>query len=86
MSQFVREFLSVNPKGWTRLELKEIVRAQPPFWSQFQRNPAAYYGMIGRLIERGDIEDRDGKLFATERTRLAVVVRNELFELATDRS
>jgi len=24
MSQFVREFLSLNPSGWTRAELKEL--------------------------------------------------------------
>lgn len=84
MAQFVREFLSFNPRGWTRLELKRIVRAQPAFWRQCERNSRAYCNLMGRLIERGDIEDRDGRLYASERTRLLVVVRKELFELRTD--
>ena len=31
MAQFVREFLSLNPTGWTRKELKTVMRAQPRF-------------------------------------------------------
>lgn len=81
MAQFVRELLSINPKGWTRSELREQMRAQPAFRQQFERNPKAINGMIGRLIERGEIEERDRLLFASEQTRLSVLVHRELFEL-----
>lgn len=86
MSQFVREFLSLNPTGWTRADLQSLLRGRVEFTRQFQRNPRAYSNMICRLIDRGDIEDRDGKLFATEPIRLSVVVRKDLFELAMDPS
>ena len=81
MAQFAREFLSLNPTGWTRGELRDVLRAKPQFYAQFQRNPGAFPNMVWRLIERGEIEERDGQLFASERTRLSVVVRKELFEL-----
>lgn len=86
MAQFAREFLTLNPKGWTRTELEKVMRAQPAFWQQFERNPSAYDGMIRRLIERGEIEERDQALFAAEKTRLAVLSRRELFELNRDES
>lgn len=84
MAQFARELLSLNPKGWTREELKAAMRAQPAFWPQFERNPGAYYGMIHRLIGRGEIEVRGRLLFASDETRLAVLARKELFELSRD--
>jgi hypothetical protein len=84
MAQFVREYLSLNDTGWTRAELRAVVRGRVEFRAQFQRNPTAYTQMIWRLISRGDIEDRGEKLFASERTRLSVVVWKELFELRTD--
>ena len=81
MAQFTREFLSRNPKGWTPQELKEVLRAQPAFWRHFERNPNAYPDMIRRLLQRGDIENRAGLLFALEAIRLSVLARNELFEV-----
>lgn len=84
MAQFVREHLSLNDTGWTHAELRAVVRGRIEYRAQFQRNPTAYTQMIWRLIGRGDIEDRGGQLFASERTRLSVVVREELFELRTD--
>jgi hypothetical protein len=68
MAQWVREFLTDNPQGWSRLELKVAVARQLEFAAQFERNPGAYYNMIGRLLHRGDLEDRDGLLFASEKT------------------
>jgi hypothetical protein len=84
MAQFARELLSLNPKGWTRRELKKVMQAQPAFRRQFERNPGAYYGMIGRPIERGEIEERDTALFASEETRLSVLAHRELFEVNRD--
>lgn len=81
MAQFAREFLSLNPKGWTRQELKKVMRAQPGFWQQFDRNPSAYHGMIRRLIDRGEIKERNETLFASEETRVSVLARQELFEV-----
>ena len=71
--------LSLNPKGWTRRELKRVTQAAFP--RQFERNPKAFYGMTRRLIERGDVEDRAGVLFASEDTRLSVLARKVLFEI-----
>lgn len=68
MAQFVREFLPNHPEGWTRMQLKAVLREQPEFEAQFARNPGAYYNVIQRLRERGEIEDRDGLLYATGRT------------------
>lgn len=70
--------------GWTRAELKQVLRAQPAFRRQFERNSGAYPNMIRRLIQRGDIEDRIGRLFASEETRLSVLARSELFEINRD--
>jgi hypothetical protein len=84
MAQFVREFLSLNPVGWTRRGLGDVLRARPEFLSQFQRNERAFDQMVRRLIERAEIEERDGLLFASERMRLAIAARMELFELNKD--
>ena len=81
MAQFVREFLSVNPEGRTRDELREIVRTQPAFRQRFERNPQAFNGLIGRLLMGGEIEERAGNLLAVEATRLSVLVRKDLFEV-----
>lgn len=82
MSQFVREFLSLNSAGWTRAELKKVVQDQPRFGARIQQSPAAYSQLISRLIDRGEIEEKNGKLFAAPHVRLAIVVRKERFELA----
>ena len=84
MAQFTREFLSRDSNGRPRQELKQVLRAQPTFWRQFERNPKAYPGMIRRLIKRGDIKERDGLLYASEETRLSVLARKELFEVIRD--
>jgi hypothetical protein len=84
MTQFAREVLSLQPRGWTRADLKEIMRSQPAFWHHLESNPGSFHWMVRDLIKRGEIEERDGLLFATERTRLAVVVRRELFEVNPD--
>lgn len=84
MAQFAREFLSLNPKGWSRKELKKVMQAQPAFWQQFERNPGAYHGMIGRLIAVGEIEEQQGALFASEELRLSVLARIDLFEVSRD--
>lgn len=84
MAQFVREFLSLDAVGRTRSELKVTVRAQPCFWRQFERNPKAFDNLIRRLILRGEIEERDGKLLPSEQTRIGVLVRKELFEINPD--
>ena len=81
MTQAAREILSLQPTGWTRSELRHALRSRPSFRAQFQRNPAAYNNMVLRLIARGDICERDGKLFASEPVRLSYAVREELFEL-----
>ena len=82
MAHFLREFLSLNRTGWTRRELKTVTQAAFP--RQFERNPNAYYGAIRRLIERGDVEDRAGRLFASEETRAWVLARHALFEINPD--
>lgn len=84
MAQSVREVLALDAKGRTRRELRDTIRAQPRFWNQFERNPKAYDNMIRRLILRGDIEERDDMLHASEQARLEVLVHRELFELNRD--
>ena len=68
MAQFVREFLTDHPEGWTRLQLRAVLRERPEFIEQFKRNPGAYYNMVERLLHRGDIVDRDGRLHPSQRT------------------
>lgn len=84
MAQAARETLSLQPRGWRRSDLRDVLRSQPAFWEQFRRNPGAYSNMVTRLIAKGDIYEREGKLFITERVRLAIAVRLELFELNRD--
>ena len=85
MAQAAREVLSLQPKGWGRSELKDVLRSRPAFWTQFRKNPRAYGNMVNRLLARGDIYESEGKLFASESVRLAFAVRRELFEIITDR-
>ena len=84
MAQFAREFLSRNPKGWTRSELKEVLKAHPVFWRQFERNPGAYPNMVRRLLLRGDILEREGLLFASKKTQQLMLARSERFQNSRD--
>jgi len=85
MTQFVRELLASQQRGWTRAELETALRRQPRFWRQFERNSKAFPEMIRRLLVRGEIETKEGALFASERTRLAALIHTERFELIRDR-
>lgn len=72
MSQFVREFLSLNPDGWARGNLRTVLSARSRFARILERNPGAYGHMVWRLIRCGDIEERDGRLYASARVRRRV--------------
>ena len=65
MAQFVREFLTDNPQGWSRLDLRIIVRGKPEFAATLSGNPNAFYNLIGRMRRGGEIEDQGGLLFAS---------------------
>ena len=65
MAQFVREFLTDHPEGRTRLQLRAVLRERPELAEQFKRNPGAYYNLVERLLHRGDIVDRNGRLNAS---------------------
>lgn len=69
MAQFVREFLTDNPKGWSRLDLRAAVQERPEFESISGGRPDAFYNLIGRLRNSGEIEDRNGLLFASDSVR-----------------
>lgn len=80
MRQFVREFLSLFGRR-TRAELKEIVFGRPEFRRKLQRNPHYFTHLLWDLRQRGEIEQRDGRLVAAEATRWAVLVRKVRFEV-----
>lgn len=61
-----------------------MLRAQPAFSEQLDRNPGAYPHMIRRLLLRGDIVKRERLLFASERVRLAMLVRSEVPKIDRD--
>jgi hypothetical protein len=81
MTQFARERLALEDRGWSRSELEAVVRAQPQFRRRMERNPKALGELIRRLIGRGEVEQRDGKLFAAEPMQISICARRELFEL-----
>lgn len=84
MTQFIREFLSLNPTGWTRGDVKTVLMARWRFARTLERNRSAYTNMLWTLIRRGDVEERDGKLYASDRVRRRVEAlrRMELSEEA----
>ena len=84
MAQFVRERLALDDRGWTRAELETLLRRQPRFWPQVQRNPKALRELIRRLIGRREVEERNGKLFAAESMQISICARRQLFELVRD--
>lgn len=84
MAQFVRERLALDNRGWTRAELASLIRRDPRFSRRFERNPKVLGDMIRRLDGRGEIEERDGRLFAAESMRLDALARFERFELVRD--
>lgn len=84
MRQFVREFLSLHLDGRTRRDLRAILLGRLEFRRKLEANPRYISHLVWDLLQLGEIEERDGKLFASEATRLSIAVRQELFELNRD--
>ena len=78
MRQFVREFLSINPTGWTRADIKTILTARARYARIMDGNPSTVHNMIWNLLKSGDIEERLGKLYASDRVRRRVEAIKQL--------
>lgn len=73
MSQFVREYLSDNLGGKTRSQLLAAMREHPHLAARYDRNPPAFLHTIRRLILRGELDERDGLIVASETMRRRVL-------------
>ena len=65
MSQFLREVFAETDQGFTRGEIRDLLRSQPAFCDRIDAHKRAHHYVIDNLLFRGDIEKRDGKLYAT---------------------
>ena len=70
MSQVLREMFADTDQGFTRGELRGLLRAQPQFREMIVTSKLAHHYTIENMLFRGDIERREGKLYATSVLRV----------------
>ena len=69
MSQFLREMFAKTDLGFTRGELRALLRAQPGFSAKIESSKRAHHNAVDNMLFRGDIEKREEKLYATRLLR-----------------
>jgi hypothetical protein len=57
-------------KGYSRLELRELIHAEPRFRDQMERNVNAFYNNVIRYLRGGKIVEIDGLLYHPDRAPL----------------
>jgi len=65
MSQFLREMFADTDQGFTRGEIRDLLRARPEFRDRIDGYKRAHHYAIQNMLFRGDLEKREGKLYAT---------------------
>lgn len=70
MSQFLREMFADTDQGFTRSEIRDLLSARPEFRERIATYKRAHHTAIENMLFRGDIEKRDGKLYATQVLRV----------------
>ena len=63
MTQYLREHFSRAERGWTRAELKALLRAEPRFRTRIERARSGHSNAIRTLLERGEIVELGGLLY-----------------------
>ena len=64
MAQYIRDFFREADRGYTRKELKEIVRkVNAKFEESISRNENGFYNAVKRAISANDIAEIDGVLY-----------------------
>jgi hypothetical protein len=63
MTQFLREFFAAADRGYSRQEIKEVLRAQPSFKPMIERPRSGHVGAIKSLLRRREIVDLGGMLY-----------------------
>lgn len=81
MTQYVRERLALENRGWSLSELRTCILNEPWFGPRLNRNPRSFGGLIKRLVSRGEIIVRDERLFAADEMREAICIRFVRFEI-----
>jgi hypothetical protein len=68
MPQFLRDFLSKADRGYTRKELKEVLRnADPKFAASLNRNENGFYNAVKRLIGSNQALEIEGVIYDAAR-------------------
>ena len=70
MSQFLREMFADTDQGFTRGEIRDLLRAQLQFQDKIEKDKRAHHYVIVNLLDRGDVENREGRLYATQVLRV----------------
>jgi hypothetical protein len=66
MTQFLRELFATADRGYSRQEIKELLRAQPRFKSMIERSRSGHASAIRTLLKRREIVDLAGLLYRSD--------------------
>jgi hypothetical protein len=67
MMQFLREFFAAVDRGYSRREIKEILRADPRFTAMIERGRSGHSRAIMDLVKRREIVELGGLLYGANR-------------------
>lgn len=63
MTQWLREFFARADRGYSRAELKEIVRGVPDFAPMVSGTRSGFYEAVRRLAAEGSLIEASGLLY-----------------------
>lgn len=63
MTQWLREFFARADRGYSRAELKDVVRGVPEFASMVSRRRSGFYEAVRRLAAEGSVVEMSGLLY-----------------------
>ena len=63
MTQFLREHFASAERGWSRAELKALLRAEPRFRPRIERARSGHSNAVRGLLARGEIVELGGLLY-----------------------
>jgi len=63
MTQYLREHFAQAERGWSRAEVKALLRAEPRFAARIERARSGHSNAIRTLLARGEIVELGGLLY-----------------------
>jgi len=63
MTQFLRDHFAAAGRGYSRREIKELLRAEPRFRGRIERARSGHANAIRALLDRGEIVELGGLLY-----------------------